>query len=154
MERRKQPIYRDPLDLLRRFLPAPLKAMYRLGTLPVLVQTNDFALLPPLPLDTALGETCESPLEWKIIRDADSRGLLEAPTILRCQTLTIVEMGPPCLIGLDHERHELLGFIGADVDAHTYREFLLPFLCHITAEVFSIESLSGAMNWKEEIVND
>ena len=146
--------YRDPLDLLRRFVPTPLKARYRFGTCQVVVQTNDFALLPALPLETSLAETGGLVLEWKLIRDADSHGPLEAPTILKSQSLTILQMGPPCLVAMDHERRELLGFIGADIDAHTYREFLLPILSRITREAFSAEPLSGSLAWKEETVHD
>jgi len=43
-------------------------------------------------------------------------------------TLTIVYMGTACLLGLDHQRRELLGFIGVEVGASTFQEYLLPIL--------------------------
>ena len=46
MPERKMPAYIDPLDLLRRFVPTPLKAVYQFGAVRVIVQTNDFSLLP------------------------------------------------------------------------------------------------------------
>lgn len=128
------PIYADPLDLLRRFVPTPLKAVYRIGAHRVTVQTNDIALFPALPLevDTVLSDATD--LEWKLIRDSDIPGLLAPPAVLNCGALTIVEMGTACLVAFDHERKELLGFIGADVDGPTHQEFLVPFLCRMINE--------------------
>jgi len=128
-------IHTDPLDLLRRFVPTPLKAVYRIGSLRVTVQTNDITLFPAFPLvDIPLpGERL---LEWKLIRDLDAPGLLDPPLFLTCGALSIVEMGSACFLGLDHERGELLGFIGAEVDARTHQEFLVPFLCQMTNEAF------------------
>jgi len=126
--------YADPLDLLRRFVPTPLKAMYRIGTTRVLVQTNDFALLPTVLLGTDRAVTNGWEFEWKLVRDAESRGSLGTPRFLTTEALTIVEMGTACIVGLDHERRELLAFIGRDVDARTYQEFLVPFLCRVMNE--------------------
>jgi len=42
--------YQDPLDPLRRFIPTPLRTQFRVGSTTVVVQTNDFSLLPALPL--------------------------------------------------------------------------------------------------------
>jgi hypothetical protein len=128
--------HNDPLDLLRRFVPTPLKAVYRISSLRVIVKTNDITLLPAFPLGADLDAVGESVLEWKLVRDADSPGLLGEPVFLTSNALTVVEMGTACLLALDHERRELLGFIGADVDAHTYQEFLVPFLCRMTNEAF------------------
>jgi hypothetical protein len=119
-------------DLLRRFIPTPVKAMYRVGGARVMVQTNDFTLLPALPLEADHARAGEQNLEWTLIRDADSHGLLEPPTFLTSGTLTVVVMGTACLVGLDHERRELLGFIGADIDTRTHQEFLVPLLCQMT----------------------
>jgi hypothetical protein len=126
--------YADPLDLLRRFLPTPLKAMYRIGGTRVMVQTNDFALLPTALLGADHDAASGWDLEWKLVRDADSVGPLETPRFVTSEALTLVEMGTACLAGLDHERKELLAFIGRDVDARTYQEFLVPFLCRMMNE--------------------
>lgn len=143
-----------PLDLLRRFIPTPLKAAYCIGPIRVMVQTNDFTLLPTLPLGVNLDGPGKQALEWKLIRDADSRGLLEAPTFLISRALTVVEMGTACLLGLDHERRELLGFIGADIDARTHQEFLVPFLCRMTKEAFSPAPIFDFVSPSEEFAND
>jgi hypothetical protein len=135
--------HNDPLDLLRRFVPTPLKAIYRIGSVSVIVRTNDITLLPAFPLGADLNIDGEQMLEWKLIRDTDSRGLLEEPLFLNSEALTIVEMGTACLLALDHERRELLGFIGADVDARTHQGFLVPFLCRMTSEVFAADPVQG-----------
>ena len=122
----------DAPDLLRRFIPTPVKAMYRVSGVRVMVQTNDFTLLPALPLYADHAGAGEQNLEWTLIRDADSHGLLEPPLFLTSGKLSVVVMGTACLVGLDHERRELLGFIGADIDARTHQEFLVPLLCQMT----------------------
>ena len=50
MQRLDSTNYIDPLDALRRFIPTPLKAVYRIGSVRVMVETNDFTLLPILPM--------------------------------------------------------------------------------------------------------
>ena len=125
----------DPLDPLRRFTPTPLRTRFRLGTARVTVQTNDFKLLPTFPLDTRTDGAGGHELEWKIIRDQDAPGLLQEPLLLSSEELTIAVMGPACLLGVDHERGELLCFVGAEVDARTFQEVLVPYFCRLTREV-------------------
>jgi hypothetical protein len=126
----------DPLDPLRRFTPTPLRTRFRLGASRVTVQTNDFKLLPTFPLDTAMDGPGARELEWTIIRDQDAPGLLQEPLVLSSEELTIAIMGPACLVGVDHERGELLCFIGAEVDARTFQEVLVPYFCRLTKEAF------------------
>jgi hypothetical protein len=134
------PYHNDPLDLLRRFVPTPLKAVYRIGSVHVIVRTNDITLLPAFPLGADLDVEGKPILKWKLIRDVDSPGFLEEPVFLNAGVLTIVGMGTACLLALDHERRELLGFIGADIDARTHQEFLVPFLCRMMNEAFAADS--------------
>jgi len=154
MRHEDRPTYRDPLDLLRRFVPTPLKARYRVGTLPVLVETNDFSLLPAFPLETDAENRGAPALEWKLIRDPDAQDTMQSPKVLKTPSLTMIEMGPSCLVGIDHERRELLGFIGANVDAGTYREFVLPFLCLVTRNEFSTDESATALSGKKEGILD
>jgi len=130
-------VYADPLDLLRRFVPTPFKAVYRVGSHRVTFQTNDIALFPALPLEVDTVLSGVSDLEWKLIRDLDVPGLLASPVVLVCGVLTVIEMGTACLVAFDHERKELLGFIGADVDGPTHREFLVPFLWRMINDALS-----------------
>ena len=91
--------YADPLDLLHRFIPTPFKAVYHIRSVRVLVETNDFTLLPKLPLDSASGEGGEQVLQWKLVRDRDSPGVLEQPVVLESKATTVVGMGTACLLG-------------------------------------------------------
>jgi hypothetical protein len=124
-------------DLLRRFVPTPLRTRFRVGDLTVVVETNDFSLLPALPLETGRDDLIPSNLEWKLIRDSDVQGLLQEPMVLSSGALTIVAMGTACVLGVDHERRELSCFIGAEIDARTFQEFLVPFLCRLSMETRS-----------------
>lgn len=142
----------DPLDLLRRFVPTPLKTVYRIGQLRVVVRTNDITLLPAFPLGADLDSSGEETFQWKLVRDLDSRGHLGEPVFLTSGALTVVEMGTACLLAVDHERRELLGFVGADVDARTHQEFLVPFLCRMTNEVIAADPFDGFVS--DEDAND
>jgi hypothetical protein len=137
--------YQDPLDALRRFIPTPLRTQFRIGSTTVVVATNDFSLLPALPLADPSHDLDSSSLDWKLVRDSDAQGLLQEPLFLISGQLTIVGMGPACLLGVDHQRRELLGFIGRDVDARTFQEFLVPFLCRLSTEAGETDFLSFPM---------
>lgn len=139
--------YSDPLDLLRRFIQTPVKATYCLDGARVGVETNDCTLLPELPLDGAITGPCA--LEWKLIRDADSPGPLTPPMFLISGTLTVVAMGTACLLGLDHEKHKLFGFIGADIDALTFQKYLVPFLCRMTKDSLCGDPVACFIGWSE-----
>jgi hypothetical protein len=149
----------DPLnnieapDLLRRFISTPVKAKYRVGGLRIMVQTNDFTLLPALPFDPDHDGPGEQSLEWTLIRDADSRGLLKPALFLKSETLTVVLLGTACMVGLDHERREVLGFIGADIDVRAHQEFLVPLLCQMTNEVLASDPNSRGAIWRKEVAN-
>jgi hypothetical protein len=137
--------YSDPLDLLRRFVQTPLKATYRVDGARLGVETNDLTLLPELPLDPELAGPCD--LEWKLIRDADSPGLLAPPMFLTSPTLTVVTMGTACLLGLDHETRKLFGFIGMNIDTPTYHKYLVPFLRRMTKEVLCGDPVTCFVSW-------
>jgi hypothetical protein len=140
--------YSDPLDLLRRFIQTPMKATYRLDGARVGVETNDCTLLPELPLDTDL--TGPFAFEWKLIRDADSPGLLEPPMFLTSATLTVVAMGTACLLGVDHEAHKLFAFIGTDIDVLTFQKYLVPFLCRMTKDVLCGDPIGCFISWSHD----
>ena len=144
-------------DLLRRFIPTPVKAVYWVGGARVRVQTNDFTLLPALPLDADPdadhARADRQDLEWTLIRDADSNGLLECPMFMTAETLTVVVMGTACMVGLDHERRELLGFIGSGVDVCTHQEFLVPLLFQISEEVLVSDPSSRVAMLRKEFAN-
>jgi len=123
--------YTDPLDLLHRFVPTPLRAEIHLELANVVLETNDLSFLLLLPHSTA-GEISSTPCLWKIVRDVDVRGTTAEASILMAGNLIFYSMGPACLMGADRERREILAFIGRDVDAHSFQQSILPALCRLT----------------------
>jgi len=136
----------DPLDPLRRFMATPLRTRFRVGTTRVMVQTNDFRLLPELPLDTGVDQAGNARFEWKLVRDHDAPGLLEETLLLTGGPLTIASMGPACLVGVDHERGELLAFIGYEVDSRVFQEVLVPFLGRLTTAAAESRKYTNLLN--------
>ena len=124
-------ILAGPRDALRGFTPAPFRARFRLGANRVMVHTNDFALLPALPLETDPVELDAPIFEWKVVRDDEASGLLEELHRQNPEPVAAAEMGPACLLSVDHQRRELLCVIGAEVDARVFQEVLLPFFCRL-----------------------
>jgi hypothetical protein len=143
----------DPLDPLRRFIATPLRTRFRVGATRVLVQTNDFRLLPELPLDTATNGVEDKSLEWKLVRDHDAHGLLEEPVLFTGGALTIASMGPACLVGVDREHGELLCFIGAEVDGRTFQEVLVPFFCRLTNEAVETQKCGDLLSERQSTLH-
>ena len=114
-----------------------------MGPIKVVVETNDFTLLPGLPFDEAEADRADGAFEWKLVRDSEALGPLAEPVSLTSGTLTIVYMGTACLLGLDHKRRELLGFIGPEVHPSTFQEYLLPILCRMSTEALGAQLLSS-----------
>jgi hypothetical protein len=145
--------YNDPLDPLRRFVPTPLRTRFRLGGSTVMVESNDFSLLPTFSLDTATGAPDPSAFKWKLIRDFDVPGFLHEPLTLITGQLTVVGMGPACVLGLDRERRELFCFIGHDVDTKTFQEYLVPFLCRLSGGGAASRSSKTIDGVKEDVLD-
>src|ERR1700690_1192482 len=106
----------DPLDILRRFVRTPLRTSFQTSSHRVLLETNDFNLLPALPLDPGHAEPELPCMERKIVRDYEVAVLLGEAVILSSDTLTVASMGPACLASFDLERRQLSCFVGAGVD--------------------------------------
>jgi hypothetical protein len=145
--------YQDPLDILRRFTPTPLRTRFRIAASTVVVETNDFSLLPALPLVTSSSGIPPANLDWKLVRDPDARGLLQEPLVLHSGQLTIVAMGAACLLGVDHERRELVCFIGADVDPRTFQEFLVPVLCRLSTQALETPAPEYLAELNEDVAD-
>lgn len=146
--------YADPLDLLRRFIPTPLRTLYRVAGIHVTVRTNDITLLPLLPFEADLEKPGINNFEWKLIRDADCQGLLEPPMYITSGALTVVGMGPACLTGVDREKRELLAFIGTAIDARTHQDVLIPLFSELTAEMFFASATLACEVHKEATANE
>lgn len=124
--------YQDPLDVLRRFIPTPVRITLPVGVTVLSVSTNDVSLVPKFPAEIPFNKVTDRILDWKLVRDVDAHGGLREPLRLICGPLTIVTMGPACLLGVDRERGELLCFIGADIDARTFQDVLVPLFCRLS----------------------
>lgn len=123
--------YKDPLDLLRRFTPTPLKLQIYLEFANISLETNDLRFLSSL-FQIAVREPSSASCLWRIVRDLDVRGAIIEASIVMAESLIIYSMGPACLIGADRERGEILAFIGWDVDASVFQESILPALIRLT----------------------
>jgi hypothetical protein len=150
------PSYRDPLDLLRRFLPTPFRTRVRLPFATVELETNDLSLFPTLvsaepPVEIVRTEQVSTGAPasisthsclWKIVRDVDVGGKVAEASIVMAGSLMVYTMGPACLIGADRDRKEILGFIGRDVDLSVLREFILPAVVRLTEYVTNLQEPS------------
>jgi hypothetical protein len=130
--------YRDPLDLLHRFVPTPLNSSFQLDCATVMLQTNDLSFFPSAetaPEFSASSRIQNQPPQsclWKIVRDADMSQDLAEPSTIISDDLLVYSMGPACIIAADRARRELLAFIGTSVDARAYQLTILPMLYRLT----------------------
>ncbi len=136
--------YHDPLDALRRFIPTPVRITLLVGVTILSVTTNDLSLVPEFPAEVLPNKMTDRILDWKLVRDVEARGSLQEPLRLISGPLTVVTMGPACLLGVDRERGELLCFIGADIDSRTFQEVLFPLFCSLSIADIEAESLQLA----------
>jgi hypothetical protein len=145
--------YQDPLDLLHRFAPTPLRMSFSLDFATVQLETNDLGFFPSdslqsqshhgQPLHNASPNANSSHPQhclWKIVRDVDIPHTLSEATIVMAGSLIVYSMGPACTIGADRERKEILAFIGREVDARIFQESILPALCRLTEFVLLQEN--------------
>ncbi len=147
------PHYSHSLDLLRRFVPTPLRARFCAKSFHVTVETNDFGLFPALPFDSEGQKNLGQNFQWKLVRDSDVTGPLEDPVFVNSAGMRSAWMGPACLFGLDLERRELVGFIGASVEALTYREFLVPLLLQMCDEALTSGPVTNSVEPMEKAAN-
>ena len=125
--------YSHPLDVLRRFMPSPLKKLLKFEEEIILVETNDSSLLLPLGyFDSPTTSAISPAFHWKLLRDADVRGKPVRATILAAGSLLVANMGRAFLAGMDLERKELLAFIGGEVDPQDYQIYVFPVLSQLT----------------------
>jgi hypothetical protein len=147
--------YGDPLDLLRRFAPTPLKAHVHLASANVLLQTNDLSFLPSLSLaGSSVPPPSPQTCLWKIVRDVDCRGKTAEASFIMAGSLIVFSMGPACLVGADRERREILAFIGLDVDARVFQESIVPALCRLTEFVMRPGETPETVRGPEVAVGD
>jgi hypothetical protein len=143
--------YHNPLDLLCRFAPTPLKTMVHLESSTVVVETNDLSLLPSISFSGApSSQTCS----WQLIRDVDNCSKPSEVSIIMAGSLIVYTMGPACIIGADRERKIILAFISAGVDAPFFETSILPCLCRLTDFVTRTQEKAGTVPNPEVVVGE
>jgi hypothetical protein len=124
--------YSHPLDVLKRFMPAPLSARFFLHGAVTTVETNDRRLVDAFAHTESINRPAEVPgMRWKLLRDVDVVEELGEMTIFSNESLVVVSFGPACLIGVDLERKELLAFIGGAVTKDEYQNAVVPVLMRL-----------------------
>jgi hypothetical protein len=128
--------YRDPLDLLRRFAPAPLKVSLHFEFANVALETNDLSFFPSASANASPSSAAYDPALpsclWKLLRDVDVRDKLTEASIVMAGSLIIYSTGPACIIAADRERQEVLAFIGVEADTRVFHDVIFPALCRLT----------------------
>jgi hypothetical protein len=140
--------YSHPLDVLKRFMPAPISMEFFQQGKVFRVETNDLKLVEPFVVMEAVESTHETATwRWKLLRDVDVDDALGELTFFLSERLVVVSLGPACLIGADHERKELLGFIGSAVGKEAYESEVVPILMQLPqlTRAFGIEEGSGEL---------
>jgi hypothetical protein len=125
--------YSHPLDVLGRFMPAPLKKTFSLHGEIVSLETNDsefFSLLQNANSETSLPQPAT--FQWKLLRDVNILDGIARTSVLKTANLMIVSMGPALFAGLDPERKELLAFIGGSVSVREYQSAIAPLFVQLT----------------------
>jgi hypothetical protein len=136
--------YCHPLDVLRRFMPSPLKTLVKFEKEIILVETNDSSLLRQFGYFVSQSSPAFSPaFHWKLLQDADVRGKPAEATIVMAGSLLVANMGPACIAGIDLEQKELLAFIGCEVDLHDYQNYVFPILSGLTQFAMDKKSTIG-----------
>lgn len=128
-------VYPEPPDLLKRFVPTPLRANLRFGDVEVLAQTNDSSILNVLRQYEDHRSAPHQPFVWTLVRDSVEALLLQ-PTLIHRGQVTFVNMGRACVIAIDHDTRELFGFLGTAVDEAAFAIDVLPLLRELTQGPF------------------
>ena len=128
--------YRNPLDVLWRGVPTPFRAEVQLARRCVAVETNDPALLAQFPVGIVSTEnavqTRESGFLWRIVRDEEAPGAVEPCVAFAEGPLTFVAMGSSLTVAVDHERNELIAFVGGVISPAEFAATALPLFEKLT----------------------
>ena len=124
-------LYLDPLDLLHRFTPTPLRVAIPLEFASVTLETNDLSFFPTTATVPNVDPQLPSCL-WKLVRDFDSHQEPAEISIVMAGSVTVYSLGPACMIAADRDLREILGFIGAAIDERVFRDTIYPALLRLT----------------------
>jgi hypothetical protein len=117
-------------DLLRRFVDAPYRATVQIGSIEVVLQTNEADLATALQRVSATQSTenCTTSVFMKIIRDHDAPLNGSDVTVVSSWPVTTLLLGAGSVIAIDCERRQVLGFLAAPVSAEQFIEQLVPII--------------------------
>ena len=117
-------------DLLRRFVPTPYVFGIYVGPNRFLVESNDLeiALKVRHSMIAHRQANRNGDLICKLIRDSASPVDGSEITIVSNGSLRVLYLGTGTILIHDHERSELLGFIGRNVKAQELASSLIPAL--------------------------
>lgn len=130
----KAPNSRVP-DLLHRFVRTALSLRFPIGDTQVLLETNDSRVLAvaasfrsAATLRSGSGaESQTRQFRWKLVREKDASSDSEF-SMLVTDDLFVLLRGDKTAVSVDPEKHELFGFIAADVTDEELRLKLFPLL--------------------------
>jgi hypothetical protein len=117
-------------DLLRRFVPTPYVFGRYDGPNRFLIESNDLEIALNVRHSVLLHRQANrnDGLICKLIRDTASPVDGSEITIVSNGTLRVLYLGTGTILIHDHERSELLGFIGRNVKAQELASSLIPAL--------------------------
>jgi hypothetical protein len=117
-----------PPDLLRRFVPTSHISAFSIGDIRVRLETNDPAMITALQarFDSPLADCAGAQYLWKLIREEEATGSGPEITILSSLGVSTILLGTKTVVVIDYQRHEVLGFIAADISADQFVSILTP----------------------------
>jgi hypothetical protein len=119
-------------DLLKRFVPTPLRRRFRLGSIEVALETNDRGIANALRTGESGPQAGPPGFFWKLVRDFDVSDEPSEPVVIERGGGASLSMGPACLVAVDYDSRELVGFLGAAIDDRTFTGRILPLLKRLT----------------------
>lgn len=130
-------------DLLKRFIPTPFQGTIRVHQANVRVKSNDITVIATMkdlfrPAPARISLAPHSFL-WKLVYDKDAPSDLRGLTVIACGPTRAASFGPACLVGVDHERNELIGFLGVAGNDCAFRQIIVPVLTDLTIEALAAE---------------
>lgn len=132
-----------PPDLLKRFMPTPFRGTLHLGGAEVSVQSNDSTIVDHFVSSRRSFSVTSCSFLWKLVYDYNAPSELLPGTIITCGPTVFATLGPACLVGFDHDRSELVAFLGIHGNDPSFHEAVLPFLAELTLEAMAVVRSNG-----------
>lgn len=131
-------------DLLKRFVPTPFQRTIRVHNANIRVESNEITVIATMEdlFRPTLARISPAPRSflWKLVYDEDAPSDLRELTVIAYGPTRAASFGPACLIGVDHERNELVGFLGVAGNDYAFRQTIVPVLTELTLEALAAES--------------